>query len=227
MTRKNFTPELMIGPARGLSSIDITSLGGPIMFRERLRSGVAHVGLALREPEAFAVRWNQGEVQYRWWVWAALVATAVLGTTTYGMTMGLLGQAEDVLFKGLACTMAAGLAWGIPLPALYILNSLSGSRLPASSTLLAALVTTSWGGLAMLASIPINWFFTVAIPSPGFVLLVNLIVFAGVGVSMVDVFGRVMQQLEPQRGVIPIWWLVLVGIMGAELFYFFGLFRFA
>ncbi|MBC8114477.1 MAG: hypothetical protein H7062_08880, partial [Candidatus Saccharimonas sp.] len=54
-----------------------------------------------------------------------------------------------------------------------------------------------------------------------------LIVFAGVGVSMVDVFGRVMQQLEPQRGVIPIWWLVLVGIMGAELYYFFGLFRFA
>lgn len=197
------------------------------MFREQLRSGVAHVGLALREPEAFAVRWNRGEVQYRWWVWASLVATAMLGTTTYGMTMGLLGQAEDVLFKGLTCTMAAGLAWGIPLPALYILNSLSGSRLPASSTLLAALVTTSWGGLAMLASIPINWFFTVAIPSPGFVLLVNLIVFAGVGVSMIDVFRRVMQQLEPQRGVVPIWWLVLVGIMGAELFYFFGLFQFA
>ena len=197
------------------------------MFREQLRSGVAHVGLALREPEAFAVRWNRGEVQYRWWVWASLVATAMLGTTMYGMTMGLLGRAEDVLFKGLTCTLAAGLAWGIPLPALYILNSLSGSRLSASSTLLAALVTTSWGGLAMLASIPINWFFTVAIPSPGFVLLVNLIVFAGVGVSMVDVFGRVMQQLEPQRGVIPIWWLVLVGILGAELFYFFGLFQFA
>lgn len=197
------------------------------MFREQLRSGVAHVGLALREPEAFAVRWNQGEVQYRWWVWASLVATAMLGTTTYGMTMGLLGRTEDVLLKGLTCTLAAGLAWGIPLPALYILNSLSGSRLSASSTLLAALVTTSWGGLAMLASIPINWFFTVAIPSPGFVLLVNLIVFAGVGVSMVDVFGRVMQQLEPQRGVIPIWWLVLVGILGAELFYFFGLFQFA
>jgi hypothetical protein len=197
------------------------------MFREQLRSGVAHVGLALREPEAFAMRWNQGEVQYRWWVWVSLVATAVLGTTMYGMTMGLLGRTEDVLFKGMACTTAAGLAWGIPLPALYILNSLSGSRLSASSTLLAALVTTSWGGLAMLASIPINWFFTVAIPSPGFVLLVNLIVFAGVGVSMVDVFGRVMLRLEPQRGVIPIWWLVLVGIMGAELFYFFGLFRFA
>ncbi len=43
---------------------------------------------------------------------------------------------------------------GNPLPALYILNSLNGSKLPASSTLLAALVTTSWGGLAMVASIP-------------------------------------------------------------------------
>jgi hypothetical protein len=155
-----------------------------------------------------------------------LVATAVLGTTLYGMTMGLLGRIDDVLYKGIACTMAAGLAWAIPLPALYILNSLSGSRLPAGSTLLAALVTTSWGGLAMLASIPINWFFTVAIPSPGFVLLVNLVVFAGVGISMSDVFRRVMHQLEPQRDVTPDWWLLLVGVTGAELFYFFGLFSF-
>jgi hypothetical protein len=196
------------------------------MFRERVRSGIAHVGQALQEPELFAVRWHRGEVEYRWWVWLSLVATAVLGTTLYGMTMGLLGRIDDVLYKGIACTMAAGLAWAIPLPALYILNSLSGSRLPAGSTLLAALVTTSWGGLAMLASIPINWFFTVAIPSPGFVLLVNLVVFAGVGISMSDVFRRVMHQLEPQRDVTPDWWLLLVGVTGAELFYFFGLFSF-
>jgi len=52
------------------------------------------------------------------------------------------------------------LAWAIPLPALYILNSLSGSRLAASSTLLAALVTVSWGGLAMIASIPIQLVFS-------------------------------------------------------------------
>lgn len=200
------------------------------MVREQLRSGVAHVGLALREPELFAVRWNRGEVAYRWWVWVSLMMTAILGTMLYGMTMGLLGKSEDllgnVLFKGVACTTAAGLAWAIPLPALYILNSLSGSKLPASSTLLAAMVTTSWGGLAMLASIPINWFFTVAIPSPAFVLFINLVVFAGVGVAMGDVFRRVMQHLEPQRGVTPDWWLCLVGVMGAELFYFFGLFRF-
>lgn len=196
------------------------------MFREQLQSGVEHVGLALREPEEFAARWNQNEVHYRWWVWLSLTATAILGTMTYGMTMGLNGDLNAVILKGLACTAGAGLAWGIPLPALYILNSLSGSKLKASSTFLAALVTTSWGGLAMIASIPINWFFTTAIPSPGFILLVNLVVFTGVGVSMIDVFHRVMKRLEPDRDTTPVWWLSIVGTIGCELFYFFGLFQF-
>jgi hypothetical protein len=197
------------------------------MLREQFRSGIMHVGLALREPEEFARRSEIGEVRYSWWVWVSLGLTAALGTTTYGMTMGLMGGTSDVLRKGLLCTLAAGLAWGIPLPALYILNSLSGARLSAASTLLAALVTTSWGGLAMIASIPINWFFTAAVPHAGFVLLVNLTVFAGVGVAMIDVFRRVMARLEPDRQAPPTWWLVLVGAIGCELFYFFGLFHFA
>ena len=197
------------------------------MFREHLRVGVNHVGLALRDPEEFAVAWNDGRIAYAWPVWAALLVTAIIGTTTYGMTMGLLGGAEDIAYKGFICTLSAGLAWASPLPALYILNSLSGSRLPASSTLLAALVTVSWGGLAMIASIPINWFFTATVPHSGVVLLVNLIVFTGVGVSMIDVFRRVMQRLEPQRPVTPVWWLMLVCTIGTELFYFFGLFEFA
>ena len=196
------------------------------MSRTQLRSGIAHVGQALRMPEDFAVAWNEGAVRYPWWVWLSLPLTAILGTTTYGMTMGLLGGASDVLAKGMACTLAAGLAWGIALPALYILNSLSGAKLKASSTLLAAMVTTSWGGLAMIASIPINWFFSVAVPHPTTVLLVNLVVFAGVGVAMIDVFHRVMRRLEPRRGTAPTWWIALVGVIGAELFYFFGLFNF-
>jgi hypothetical protein len=197
------------------------------MFRNHLRLGLTHVGLALRDPEEFAVAWNDGRAGYQWPVWAGLLATAIAGTTTYGMTMGLLGGAGDIAYKGFICTLSAGLAWAIPLPALYILNSLSGSRLPASSTLLAALVTVSWGGLAMIASIPINWFFTATIPHSGVVLLVNLIVFTGVGVAMIDVFRRVMDRLEPRREGAPVWWLVLVGAIGAELFYFFELFRFA
>src|SRR6267142_2494511 len=165
------------------------------MFRDDLRMGVRQVGVALRDPEAFAVAWNEGRSDYQWPVWVSLLATANVGTTTYGMTMGLLGGAGDILFKGFICT-------------------------------LAALVTVSWGGLAMIASIPINWFFTATVPHPTFVLIVNLIVFTGVGVSMVDVFRRVMLRLEPQRHFAPLWWLMIVGIIGAELFFFFGLFQF-
>jgi hypothetical protein len=196
------------------------------MLREQMRSGIEHVRSALREPEEFAHQWACGDVRYPWWVWLSLGMTAALGTTTYGMTMGLLGGTVDVFHKGFLCTLAAGLAWGIPLPALYILNSLSGARISAASTLLAALVTTSWGGLAMIASIPINWFFSTAVPQQGFVLLVNLTIFAGVGVAMIDVFQRVMVRLEPDREAPPTWWLVLVGTIGSELFYFFGLFHF-
>jgi hypothetical protein len=194
------------------------------MFRSRVRAGLAHVGQALREPEEFAIRWHQEGAPYAWWVFAALGLTAIAGTLTYGLTLGILGGPGRMLVSALACTAAAGIAWAVPLPALYILNSLTGSRLRASTTLLAALVTTSWGGLALLASVPINWFFTAAIPVGWFVLLVNLVVFAGVGASMVDVFCRVVERLEPARGRRPGWWLALVGALGGELFYAFGLF---
>ena len=197
------------------------------MLHGRLRAGLAHVGQALRDPEAFALRWHREEAPYAWWVFAALGLTAVAGTLSYGLTLGILGGPGRMAHCALACTAAAGIGWGLPLPALYVLNSLSGSRLRASTTFLAALVTTSWGGLALMASIPINWFFTAAIPVGWFVLLVNLVVFAGVGAAMSDVFCRVMERLEPQRGRFPGWWLLLVGAIGGELFYAFELFDFS
>ncbi len=204
------------------------------MLHTPLRSGLTHVGQALREPEEFARRWHTGEAHYSWWIFAALALTAILGTTTYGLTMGLLGGPGAIVLGAVRTTAAAGLAWGIALPALYIFNSLSGSRLHASTTLLAALVTTSWGGLAMIASIPINWFFSVALADlladptrvAWLVRGVNLVVFAGVGVSMTDIFGRVMQALEPARGRLPVLWLAVVAAIGGELFYAFGLFHF-
>lgn len=196
------------------------------MFRDRLRDSLRSVGQALREPEAFALRWHQEGTPYHWLVFAALSLTAITGTTTYGITMGILGGAERMLLCGLYCTAAAGIGWTLPLPALYILNSLTGSRLRASTTLLAAQVTTSWGGLAMIAAIPINWFFTVAIPHPPFVFLINIAVFTIVGIAMIDVFCRVIETLEPARGRAPAIWLALVGAIGGELFYAFGLFNF-
>ena len=48
-----------------------------------------------------------------------------------------------------------------------------------------------------------------------------------IGVSMIDVFRRVMCRLEPERqGIYPVWWLCLVGAIGSELFFHFGLFTF-
>jgi hypothetical protein len=197
------------------------------MFRERLRASLVHIGQGLREPEEFTLLWQQGGKPYAWWVFAALALTAIVGTTTYGMTMGVLDGVVRMFHCGLACTTAAGIAWSLPLPALYILNSLTGSRLRASTTFLAALVTTSWGGLAMIASVPINLFFSAALPYPLVVLVVNLAVFTGVGIAMIDVFARVLWALEPARGRMPAWWLALVGAIGGELFYAFGLFQFA
>ena len=43
--------------------------------------------------------------------------------------------------------------------------------------------------------------------------------------AMIDVFCRVIESLEPSRGRIPGWWLLLVGAIGGELFYAFGLFK--
>ena|SRR6266540_475267 len=194
------------------------------MTPNRLRVALAHVGEALREPEAFALRWHREGSPYHFWVFAALALTSIAGTTAYGIIMGLLGGPEAMFLGGLRCTAAAGIAWSLPLPALYILNSLAGSRLRPSTTFLAALVTTSWGGLAMLAAIPIAWFFTVALPYAPVVLAVHVLVFVVVGVAMVDVFSRVIASLEPERGRLPALWLILVAAIGSELLYAFGLF---
>lgn len=202
------------------------------MLRNELRASVASVGLALREPEQFAIAWDRENERYGVWVWAGLAGAAILGTMSYGMTLGLPSGATGMLSKAVLLTMAAGLAWAIPLPALYILHSFGGSRLRASTTLLAALVTTSWGGLALVASVPIGGFFSIAMPSlpieptaaAWVVLGVNLLVFAGVGVSMSDIFCRVVARLEPDREYQPSWFLLLVALIGGQLYYVFGLF---
>ena len=204
------------------------------MSRDTLRASVAAVGLALREPEEFALAWQRQGAPYRLPVWLALAATGIAGTLVYGLTMGIHAGPTTMAAKSLLFTTAAGFAWLIPLPALYILNSLSGSRLRASSTLLAALVTMSWGGLALIASVPINWFFSVAVPSlprefvdrhvaAWLVALVNWLVLVGVGVAMADVFCRIVERLEPTRGRQPGWVLVLVAAIGFQVAYVFGL----
>ena len=186
---------------------------------------------ALRAPETFAEAWDRSTRDDRpaGWipVFSVFFLTAAVGTAAYGLTMGLTQGAPTMLDKAWKATLAAGGAWATTLPTLYIFNSLLGSRLRLSTTFLAALVTTSFGGLAMIASIPINWIFSITFPeAPWLLLAVNLVVFTGVGLSMADTFHRVMRAVDPEARVFPLVWLAILGCVGAEYFTLLGLFRF-
>ena len=193
-----------------------------------LSTALHEVGVALRRPEEFTTRWRDRRLAPgpNPIVFPVLLGSAVLGIA-HGLVMRLHEGWGGMLGGMLKAPVAAGLAWTIALPALYILNSALGSKLDASTTLLAALSTVSFGSLALLASVPITWFFGLALPY-GFVrLAVNLTVFAGVGVCMVDVFLRIMKALEPERSrAYATLWLALVGVIGAELMTLFSLFHF-
>jgi hypothetical protein len=88
------------------------------MIRDRLRAALAHVGQALRDPEDFTLRWHREGEPYAWEVLAALALTAVAGTLSYGLTLGILGGPGRMAACALSCTTAAGVAWGLPLPGL-------------------------------------------------------------------------------------------------------------
>ena len=185
-----------------------------------LHSGIREVGAALRRPEEFVLRFRDSDDKARksLSLFPILFANAVLGLAAYGLTMGLHRGAQGMLQAALRAPIAAGAGWTIALPALYIINTVLGSRLDARTTTLAALTTVSFGSLAMLASVPINWFFGITLPFTATRLIVNLVVFAGVSVCMVDVFLRIMKALEPTRSrLFALVWLGLVAVIGGEL----------
>ena len=185
---------------------------------ERFQTGLGDVGDALRRPEDFVVRWRDGSEHRSPAPLFVLLFNAALGLAVYGLTIDLHHGAPGMLAGALKFPLAAGAAWALALPALYIINSSLGSDLDWSTTLLASLTTISFGGLAMLASVPINWFFSLALDYPFVHAIVNAVIFAGVGVCMIDVFLRVMKALEPMRSrLYGLVWLALVATIGAEL----------
>lgn len=192
------------------------------MVQAGVRDALRELGQALRRPERLARRWHErgnapGGVTA--WVFPVFLATAVFGIAVYGLTMGMHEGPAGMLGRAFTAPLAAGLAWTLALPALFIIDSALGSKLELSTALLAALITVAFGSTAMLASVPVNWFFGLALPYSWARVLVNVVIFTGVGVCMVDVFIRIMAHLEPERGH---WfgyvWLGLVGTIGIELF---------
>lgn len=193
-----------------------------------LRHSIHEIGLGLRRPEELVLRWrDRGQAAPHPLIFPVLLLNAVAGIAAYGLIMQLHVGAGAMLGSALKATLAAGAAWTLALPALYIINSALGSRLDLSTTVLVALATVSFGAMAMLAGVPITWFFSLALPYAEVRMLVNLVVFAGVGVAMTDVFIRALKALEPERSVAYGYvWVGLLGWLGCQLFFLFGVFRF-
>ncbi len=183
------------------------------------------VGTALRKPEALAARYRAEDFRSLATLIGVFLGNAVFGVVVYGAVMRLQQGASAMVESALKTSLAAGASWALSLPALYIFNSALGSNLRFGPTVLAASATVCFGSWAMLASVPITWFFGLALPALDTVI--NLIVFTGVGLCMCDVFIRVLRTLEPDRSsLLGYVWLALVGVIGAELFTLLGVFSF-
>ncbi len=191
------------------------------------RGALMEVGLAIRRPEALTLKWvDESDKNIRTLI-VTFLLNAVFGVAVYGLSMKMHAGLDAMLWAAFLTPLAAGGAWTIAMPALYILNSATGSKITLTSTILLASVTVCFGSWAMLASVPINWFFTLALPYDSIRLAVNLIVFFGVGACMRDVFVRVLKAVEPERSsFFGYLWLTLLSIIGIELFYLFGIFHF-
>lgn len=196
--------------------------------RTKIADAATEIGMSVRRPESLARRWEDGgDDSPTVWVFPVLLAAAAMGTAAYGLTMKMHLGVEGMLEGAFFTPMAAGLAWLLSFPALFIIKRILGSELDFSTTALAATITVSFGAVAMLASVPINWFFTLALPYTTTRLLVNVVVFGGVGLCMNDVFLRVMRTLEPDKTqLFSILWLGLISVIGMELFAIFDVFSF-
>lgn len=183
------------------------------------------VGLALRRPEALAAAFDAREGSARNpFLVPALLASAIAGVGAYGVTLALSRSAGEMLLAALQAPLAAGLSWALSLPALWVVRSFLGSRLPLRTATFAALLAVTYGSLALLASIPITWLFELALPHAAVRALLHTTILLGTGTAMADTFLRTLRALEPDGGrLFPLVWLALVALVGLELSVLFGL----
>lgn len=201
------------------------------MAATTVRNSFREVGQAIRRPEQLARRWRDrftdAEAAPSIVVFLVLLANAAFGTAVYGMFMHMHRGIEGMTQGAVLFPLAAGVAWAVAFPALYIINRVLGSKLDFTTTALAASITVSFGATAMLASVPVTWFFSLAVPFDIVRWGVNLVIFAGVGIAMIDVLLRILRAVEPNHSLgYPFIWLMLLATLGAQLFALFGLFQF-
>lgn len=177
---------------------------------------------AMREPEAFSVRWSEQPAPL--WLYGALAGSAALGVGTYGAMLHAWRGGLDTVSFGLGAAAAAGVGWTAAMPCLVVLGGLLGSRLAPRVVVMASLVAVSFGGLCMLASVPVLWFFELVTGHWGGRVFAMLASAGGVGLCMADVFTRCMRALEGFR-LFHWLWIALFGAVSLEMFVLFGLHR--
>ncbi len=182
---------------------------------------------ALRDPESLLRAWrDHGTRVYPASLFTFLLGVTAAATAAYGLTMGLPLGWHVALERAITFTLAAGGAWIVALPTLYIAGNILGHKLEASTTVLAATLTVHYGSLAMLASIPIHLLFAAVFANATVTFLINLVIFTGVGLCAADVLLRSIDVVDPTARPFAVRWLVLLGVIGAELFSLAGIFRF-
>lgn len=190
---------------------------------------IKEVGLSIRHPELLAKRWSDRGIAPdqapHVKVFGVLLAAAILGVAIYGLVMQMHHGPARMMQSALLLPMAAGGAWSIALPSLYIIKRLFGSELDHTTLLLVALITVSFGSMAMLASVPVTLFFELALPYTIVRIGVHALVFTGVGFCMGDVLMRTIRVVEPDKTQLyPMLWLGLLSLLGAQLMWLFGIF---
>jgi hypothetical protein len=188
---------------------------------------VATLQTAYSDPDLFVLRWHRESTPYSLVAFLALALTALSGTLTYGAVLALGQSPQRILESALLNSAAATIAWAAPLPALYILGSLSGMRARVSTVFLASLTTAAWGGMALLAMSPIAAVFAVAYPTnKTLALFIHAISLIFTAASMACIFGRIVDRIEPGQGGGRVWWLFLFVLLKVQLMSSFGILRF-
>jgi hypothetical protein len=177
---------------------------------------------AVRTPEDHAQAHTDPDVAEL----ARLAGAASLGVAGWGGMIHWYDGVGSALRGALHAVTVAGVSWGLAIPALVVMSSMVGSKLPTVRLLHASLMTVAFGGLAFLASVPVVGLVDLVYDHSVFARQAsNTLCVLGVGACSAFIFFRITDEIEHLRAL-HIAWMGLFGTLFLEIAYLTDLFRF-
>lgn len=176
-------------------------------IRTGRESGV--VAALLKEPDRVAQQLSADldlrAAGVRW-----LVA-ALLGHAVFGLAVGLFGGWRIGVMDLLKAPMIMLASLLLCFPSLYVFACVGGAPLTLTQAFAIGAACSALVGLVLAALAPVAWLFAVSTASPGFIVLLTLVLW-GVAVRFALRFIARVQAFEPFRQATGIrcWLLVLV-----------------